>query len=82
MARVKQPFGEERFVPWIGRVVRPGEVVEVPDGDLPSYLEAGWEPGQDKETKALVDRLRKEQQPPAADEQQGQGEQPGAGRES
>lgn len=47
MARVKQPYDEERFVPWIGRTVAPGEDVDVPDGDLPSYLEAGWQ-----ETKA------------------------------
>ncbi|WP_319460087.1 hypothetical protein [Micromonospora sp. RTP1Z1] len=81
MARVKQPFGEERFVPWIGRIVEPGETVEVPDGDLVNYLEAGWQPGQDKETKALVDALRKEQD--QADEQQPQGETPAAtGKES
>ncbi|MEW2442787.1 hypothetical protein [Micromonospora marina] len=75
MARVKQPFDEPRFVPWIGRTVDPGEIVEVPDGDLVNYLEAGWSPGQDKETKALVESLRKEQEPPA--EQQGQGDAPG-----
>ena len=44
MARVRQPYGEERFVPWIGRIVKPGEVVDVPDGDLVNYLEAGWVP--------------------------------------
>lgn len=27
MAKVKQPYGETRFVPWIGRDVKPGEVV-------------------------------------------------------
>lgn len=26
MAKVKQPYGETRFVPWIGRDVKPGEV--------------------------------------------------------
>lgn len=76
MARVKATFDEERFVPWVGRTVEPGEIVEVPDGDLASYLEAGWQPGQDKETKALVEQLRKEQEPPA-DQQGEQGGQPG-----
>lgn len=42
MAQVRQPYGERRMVPWLGREVDPGEVVEVPDRDLPSYLEAGW----------------------------------------
>lgn len=42
MAKVKQPYGERRFVAWLGREVDPGEVVEVPDKDLLSYLEAGW----------------------------------------
>lgn len=44
MARVKFPYDEERFVPWIGRTVQPGETVEVPDADLASYVEAGWQP--------------------------------------
>ncbi|MFE9192058.1 hypothetical protein ACFYL6_20880 [Micromonospora sp. NPDC007208] len=69
MARVKQPYDERRMVAWLGREVDPGEIVEVPDGDLASYLEAGWQPGQDKETKALVDALRKEQEP-TGDQQQ------------
>ncbi len=50
MARVKQPYAERRYVPWIGREVDPGEVVDVPDGDLASYLEAGWTP-VDKQSK-------------------------------
>lgn len=79
MARVKFPHDEEHFVPWVGRTVKPGETVEVPDADLENYLEAGWSAAQDKETKALVDKLRKEQEPPA--EQQGQGEQPGVSGE-
>lgn len=44
MARVKFPHDEEHFVPWIGRLVQPGEVVEIPDTDLASYVEAGWVP--------------------------------------
>lgn len=59
MARVKQPYDEERFVAWLGRVVPPGEIVEVPDADLPSYLEAGWTAAQDKETKKAVEKLDK-----------------------
>lgn len=56
MAKVKQPYGETRFVPWIGRDVKPGEVVEVPESDLPGYLEAGWEPA-DKATTAAHQQL-------------------------
>ncbi len=81
MARVKQPYDERRWVGWLGREVDPGETVEVPDRDLASYLESGWQPGQDKHTKDLVDALRKEQEP-AADQQQGPGEQPGTSEES
>lgn len=54
--KVKQPYGELRFVPWIGRNVEPGEVVEVPETDLASYLEAGWEPA-DKATTARHQQL-------------------------
>ncbi len=43
MAMVRQPYGEERFVPWIGRLVQPGEIVEVSDVDLAAYLAAGWQ---------------------------------------
>lgn len=59
MARVKAQFEERRWVPWIGREVDPGEIVEVPDGDLPNYLEAGWSAAQDKETKKAVEKLDK-----------------------
>lgn len=58
MAKVRQPYGELRFVPWLGREVGPGEVVDVPDRDLPSYLEAGWEPG-DAATKKIAAELAK-----------------------
>lgn len=44
MAKVKQPFDEERYVPWLGRVVRPGETVDVPDDEVDSYLAGGWQP--------------------------------------
>jgi hypothetical protein len=54
--KVKQVFGETRFVPWLGREVADGEVVDVPDDDLPGYLEGGWEPA-DKATKAAHKRL-------------------------
>lgn len=56
MAKVKQVYGESRFVPWIGREVMNGEVVEVPDEDLPGYLEAGWDPA-DKPTTAARQKL-------------------------
>lgn len=59
MARVKQPYDERRWVPWLGREVDPGDIVEVPDTDLPSYLEAGWSAAQDKETKKAVEKLDK-----------------------
>ncbi|MFE7868846.1 hypothetical protein ACFUYE_00640 [Micromonospora humida] len=78
MARVKQPFDERRWVPWIGREVDPGEIVEVPDADLPSYLEAGWLAAQDK-TKSQVEKLRKEQ---SRGDERGEGGQPDAGGES
>lgn len=56
MAKVKQVYGEVRHVPWLGRDVKDGEVVDVPDDDLAGYLEAGWEPG-DKATKAAQQKL-------------------------
>lgn len=52
MAKVKQPFPDARFVPWAGRNVDPGEVLDVADDELPSYLEGGWEPGDPKTRKA------------------------------
>lgn len=53
MARVRQPYDEERHVPWLGdRLVEPGEVVAVPDADLASYLEAGWYPADAATKKA------------------------------
>lgn len=52
MARVKQPYDEERFVPWVGRLVQPGEVIEVPDVDEASYLAAGWQQEKAKGGKA------------------------------
>ncbi len=57
MARVKFPHGEEHFVPWIGRLVQPGEIVDVPDSDLPSYVEAGWQ-----EIKAKAGKSNSEEQ--------------------
>ena len=52
MAKVKQPYEETRFVPWIGRDVDPGEVVTVPDADVASYVEAGWvQVGEPKASK-------------------------------
>jgi len=56
MAKVRQAFGETRFVPWIGRDVQDGEVLDVPDGELAGYLEGGWEPA-DKATVAVQQQL-------------------------
>lgn len=51
--KVRQPYGEPRIVPWLGDVtVNPGQVVTVPDADLPSYLEAGWQPADAGTRKA------------------------------
>ena len=52
MAKVRQSYGETRFVPWLGRDVDDGDVVDVPDNDLPSYLEAGWQPADEATTVA------------------------------
>lgn len=49
MAKVKNTFGEKRYVPWLGVEVESGKVVDVPDEDLASYLEGGWAPA-DKPT--------------------------------
>lgn len=57
MPKIRQPYGEPRDVPWLGRTVRPGEVVTVPEADLASYLEAGWEP-VDATTHARAAQLR------------------------
>lgn len=56
MAKIRQPYDEVRYVPWLDRDVAPGEVVTVPDVDLASYLEAGWEPA-DTSTKAAGRKL-------------------------
>lgn len=53
MAKVRQPYEEPRWVPWLGTTVNPGQVVEVPDDQVASYLEAGWEevkPAKSKES--------------------------------
>lgn len=62
MARVKSPYDEPREVPWLERIdehpVQPGEVVDVPEEMLASFVEAGWYPA-DGETRdralALLD---------------------------
>lgn len=51
MAKVKQVYGETRYAPWLGYEVPNGAVVDVPDEELASYLEAGWEPA-DKQSAA------------------------------
>jgi len=54
--RVRQAFGETRFIPGIGREVKDGEIIEVLDGDLASYLEGGWV-AADKATTAAHQQL-------------------------
>lgn len=54
--KVKNAFGETRYVPGLGREVQDGEVVEVGDDELASYLEGGWEPA-DKATVAAHQHL-------------------------
>lgn len=50
---VRQPYAEAREVPWLGgRTVQPGEVVSIPDGELASYLEAGWIPADPRTVAA------------------------------
>lgn len=53
MAKVKPPAAWEyaHYVAWLDRSVDPGEVVEVPDKDLPSYLEGGWEKAAEPRNK-------------------------------
>lgn len=58
MAKVRQPYPEPRFVPWLGTTVNPGQVVEVPDDDLASYVEAGWQPADAATRKAAGETVR------------------------
>lgn len=47
MSRFKSPFETPQMVPWLGvhgRIVKPGEVVEVPDKWDDNFAEAGWVP--------------------------------------
>lgn len=45
MAKVRQPYDEPVIVPALDdRVVNPGQVVTIPDDQLPNFLEAGWKP--------------------------------------
>lgn len=49
--KVRSPYAEPVVVPWLdNRTVNPGQVVDVPDGQLPGFLAAGWAPA-DAETK-------------------------------
>lgn len=49
MAKIKNVFGEDRTLPWLGnRLVLDGQVVEVPDEDVYAYTQqSGWEPADD-----------------------------------
>jgi hypothetical protein len=53
MAKLRQPFEEPRVVPWLGHIiVEPGQTITVPDEDLASWLEGGWEPADAATKKA------------------------------
>lgn len=54
MAKIKNTFGEDRIVPWLGdRLVLAGQVVDVPDDDVYAYTQqSGWAPFDDQ-AKAL-----------------------------
>jgi hypothetical protein len=56
--KIRQPYEETRYVPWLDREIEPGAVVDVPEVDLASYLEAGWEPA-DKACELAARKLRK-----------------------
>jgi hypothetical protein len=43
MAKARNTYGEDRYVPWLGRVVKDDEVVTIPDEHLENYAAAGWE---------------------------------------
>lgn len=48
MAAIRNVAGEARVVPWLGRVVAPDEVVQVPDADVYAYTQqAAWVPVDD-----------------------------------
>jgi hypothetical protein len=65
MAKVKQPFGEQRWVPWLSRLVEPGETVEVPDDELESWLAGGWHP-VDRAARAAAKKLAQAAAPDGA----------------
>jgi len=58
VAKVRQPYNERRYVPWLGREVDPGQVVDVPDKDLAAYLAAGWT--QDEPARKSATEKKKE----------------------
>ncbi len=45
MSKFRSPYDEDRIVPWLSStaVVKPGEVVRVPDDLDAGFEEAGWE---------------------------------------
>lgn len=56
MAKIKNVSGEDRLVPWLGgRLVLDGQVVDVPDRDVPAYCcqTETWSPA-DAATKKLA----------------------------
>jgi hypothetical protein len=73
VAKVRQPYDEPVIVPALDdQVVNPGQLVTIPDGQLPNFLAAGWKPG-DADTKKAAEKLAGEpaQEPAAAGTQEG-----------
>jgi hypothetical protein len=56
--KVRQPYDEPRHVPWLGRVIEPDEVVSIPDDQLAHYMEARWEPADDRTMAAAMELIR------------------------
>lgn len=53
--KVRSPYAEPVVVPGLdNRTVNPGQVVDVPDGQLPGFLEAGWAPADAESKKAAA----------------------------
>lgn len=50
--KVRSPYDEPVDQPWLGRVVNPGQVVDIPADLLPNFVAAGWKPADPEASKA------------------------------
>ena len=53
--KLRNPYGEDRVVPALGRIVEADEVIELDDKDkaqIASFQESGWEPVSDKKKES------------------------------